>query len=491
MGGAPSSFPIVPKNLYETLSTVRTFGQCFCYTWSSVNNTGGLLLKQTLTAKLQIFPNSSDSQVLSDTMGTYSAACSFVSAQIRTASIPLSHRCVHDAVYRDCRSSFSLPSQMAESVIRTVISAIRSIRTNQERHPEKFKKNKQKEIFPVFRASQLSLVWNRDYSLIRNKKSEEYFFSINTLNGRIRVPFRSDAMEWAFTEGAKFGTAQLVHKHGKFFLHIPVTVEVRDTSEFSDYSRIVGIDRGIRFLTVSYDGEKTSFASGKTVKQKRAHFKALRQDLQKKQTSSARRRLRAIGERENRWMNDVNHCLSKALVLNNPEGTLFVLEDLTGIRSATERIRVKDRYVSVSWPYYDLEQKLSYKAVRNDSYMIKVDPAYTSQTCPLCGHRDRKNRDKGTHTFCCRKCGYRTNDDRVAAMNLQRMGREYLLKAQALKENAALQEHAPADGVQSITPRCAASSAVSAAGCNCFQNKVGDATSLTTGQAQAREFIRG
>ncbi|MBR2999353.1 MAG: hypothetical protein IKF39_00005, partial [Oscillospiraceae bacterium] len=100
-------------------------------------------------------------------------------------------------------------------------------------------------------------------------------------------------------------------------------------------------------------------------------------------------------------------------------------------------------------------------------------------------------RDKGTHTFCCRKCGYRTNDDRVAAMNLQRMGREYLLKAQALKENAALQEHAPADGVQSITPRCAASPAVSAAGCNCFQNKVGDATSLTTGQAQAREFIRG
>ena len=93
-------------------------------------------MKQTLTAKLQIFPNSSDSQVLSDTMGTYSAACSFVSARIRTASIPLSHRCVHDAVYRDCRSSFSLPSQMAESVIRTVISAIRSIRTNQERHPE-------------------------------------------------------------------------------------------------------------------------------------------------------------------------------------------------------------------------------------------------------------------------------------------------------------------------------------------------------------------
>jgi transposase len=64
---------------------------------------------------------------------------------------------------------------------------------------------------------------------------------------------------------------------------------------------------------VSYDGKNTSFVSGTEVKQKRAHYRKLRQSLQKKQTSSARRRLRAIGHRENRWMNDVNHCLSKII----------------------------------------------------------------------------------------------------------------------------------------------------------------------------------
>ena len=65
-------------------------------------------------------------------------------------------------------------------------------------------------------------------------------------------------------------------------------------------------------------------------------------------TPSSRRRLKAIGQRENRWMQDINHQVSKALVENNPKHTLFVLEDLSGIRNATERVKTKYRYVSVS-----------------------------------------------------------------------------------------------------------------------------------------------
>ncbi|MBQ8995705.1 MAG: transposase, partial [Oscillospiraceae bacterium] len=264
-------------------------------------------MKQTLTAKLQICPSDEECQILLDSMRTYSDACSYVSDRIRKESLPLSQRAVHDAVYRDCRSSFSLPSQMVESAIRTTIGAIKSIRTNQLKHPEKFKKGKKEpgSIFPVFKHPQLSLVWNRDYSIIRKKDTLDCLFSVNTLRGRIKVPFRKDAMEWAFVDGVKFGTAQLVCKHGKFFLHVPVILEVPELPEPMDVNRVVGVDRGIRFLTVSYDGKNTSFASGKVVKQKRAHFKKVRQELQKKQTSSARRRLRAIGNRENRWMNDV------------------------------------------------------------------------------------------------------------------------------------------------------------------------------------------
>lgn len=129
-------------------------------------------------------------------------------------------------------------------------------------------------------------------------------------------------------------------------------------------------------------------------------------------------------------MSDVNHQISKALVDQHPASTLFVLEDLTGIRGATERVRTQNRYESVSWAYYDLEQKLAYKTARKGGSLIKIDPHYTSQTCPKCGHVEAGNRDKKNHIFQCKNCGYTSNDDRSAAMNIYRMGIQYLVDVQ-------------------------------------------------------------
>ncbi len=148
------------------------------------------------------------------------------------------------------------------------------------------------------------------------------------------------------------------------------------------------------------------------------------------QTSSARRRIKAIGSRENRWVQDINHQVSKALVKNNPKHTLFVLEDLSDIRNAIERVKTKERYVSVSWSFYDLEQKLIYKAKQKQSTVIKVNPAYTSQCCLVCGHIESANRNKKTHLFCCKNCSYKSNDDRIGAMNLYHIGINFLEESQ-------------------------------------------------------------
>ena len=363
-------------------------------------------MQQTITAKLQILVNPSDKQIICDTMKAYSDACNYVSEYIYKTH-NLSRYSVQKDTYYQVREIYGLRSQMAVSCVRTVIAKYKTILENQNEW-----------IKPVFRFPQLDLVWNRDYSL--NPTND--FFSVNTLNGRIKVPFYKDGFEQYFSDRCKFGTAKLVYKHGKFFLHIPVTYEISELKQ-PEVSNVVGIDRGIRFLATTYDSKGTSvFYDGNIVKQKRAHYKALRKQLQQVGTPSSRRRIKAIGQRENRWMNDVNHCISKSLVESNPDGTLFVLEDLSGVRSATERVKVKDRYVSVSWPYYDLEQKLSYKALKHHQLVVKVDPAYTSQTCPKCGHTEKANRNKKMHLFCCKNCGYKSNDDRIGAMNLHRMG---------------------------------------------------------------------
>ena len=369
--------------------------------------------QMTVTAKIQISVNTDGKVLLDETMSVYSDACNYVADYVfRTHD--LKQLSLNKALYSTLRDKFGLKSQMAQSVFKTVIARYRTILENQKEW-----------IKPNFKKPQYDLVWNRDYSLTQN------CFSVNTLNGRVKLPYFAEGMSKYFDHTIyRFGTAKLVNKHGKYFLHIPVTYDIKE-SNISDICNVVGIDRGINFIVATYDSKhKSGFVSGKAIKQKRANYSKLRKELQMRRTPSARRRLLAIGQRENRWMQDVNHQVSKALVLNNPKHTLFVLEDLSGVRSATERVRTKDRYVSVSWAFYDLEQKLIYKAKRNQSTVIKVNPRYTSQCCPVCGHIEKANRNKRLHLFTCKNCGYKSNDDRIGAMNLYRMGIGYLEKAQ-------------------------------------------------------------
>ena len=369
--------------------------------------------QMTVTAKIQISVDTDSKFLLNETMSVYSNACNYVSGYVfRTHD--LKQFSLNKVLYSDLREKFGLKSQMAQSVFKTVIARYRTILENES-----------KWIKPSFKKPQYDLVWNRNYSLTQN------CFSVNTLKGRVKLPYFAEGMSKYFDHTIyKFGTAKLVNKHGKYFLHIPVTYDVEE-SNISDICNVVGIDRGINFVIATYDSKhKSGFVSGKAIKQKRAHYSKLRKELQMRQAPSARRRLKAIGSRENRWMQDVNHCVSKALVDNNPKHTLFVLEDLSGIRNATERVKTKDRYVSVSWSFYDLEQKLMYKAKQHQSTVIKVDPRYTSQCCPVCGHIEKANRNKKIHLFTCKNCGYKSNDDRVGAMNLYRMGISYLTEAQ-------------------------------------------------------------
>ena len=363
----------------------------------------------TVTAKLQVIVTPKQRAALDHTMEVYRQACNYVSGHIFETH-DLKMISLHNALYRTLREQFGLKAQMTQSVLKTVIARYRTILENQKEW-----------IRAKFVRPQYDLVWNRDYSLLKGE-----LFSLNTLEGRVKLPYHSEGMEKYFDGNYSFGTAKLVNKHGKYYLHVPVTAEAREP-DGSEIKNVVGVDRGINFIIATYDSDhKSGFVSGRKIKQKRAEYKRLRKELQMRKTPSSRRRLKAIGGRENRWMQDVNHCVSKALVNQNPKHTLFVLEDLKGIRSATEKVRQKDRYVSVSWSFFDLEQKIRYKALLNESSVINVDPRNTSQKCPKCGCIESSSRDKKRHLFCCKGCGYRSNDDRIGAMNLYRMGISYL-----------------------------------------------------------------
>lgn len=363
----------------------------------------------TVTAKVQVMVSAEQRVSLLRTGEVYHDACNRISQYVFESGSENFYE-LNSALYHELRECFGLKAQMAQSALKTVIAKYRTVRSNG--HERKLIR---------FRTARYDLVWNRDWSI-----SDETV-SVNTLDGRIKIPYIKSGMEKYLDRATcRYGTANLVIRDdGRCFLHIPVTYDV-DVPDTAYITKVVGIDRGIRKIAVAYDGTKTTTWSGKSIKSRRAQFARTRRELQQRQTPSARRRLKAIGHRENGWMRDVNHRVSKTLVAQNPQGTLFVLENLEGIRGATERVRVKDRYVTVSWSYYDLEQKLMYKASLAGQKVVKVDPRYTSQRCPVCGAIDKHSRDKSNHVYKCSHCGYQSDDDRIGAMNLYQLGHEYL-----------------------------------------------------------------
>ena len=367
----------------------------------------------TITAKIKILPDEEGKVKLLNTIRAVKKGLNYASVTAFKQKCFVNTK-LHKLTYQNLRGEFELRSQMANSVNKTVCAKYKSMKSNGVT-----------DTLAVFKKPEYDLVWNRDYSL------KPDHFSVNTLSGRIKAPYVTSGMEKFFDGTWKFGTAKLVMKKGKYFLHIPMTKEIDELNLLNEQSisNIVGVDLGINFVATTYGSDgKTLFFNGKQIKQKRAHYKILRKQLQQKQTASARRRLKAIGNRENRWMTDINHSVSKALVCHYGPGTLFVLEDLQSIRSATEKVCRKNRYVSVSWAFAQLRGFLTYKSLMSESKVLLEDPKYTSQMCPKCGHTAKTNRNKKTHTFCCKKCGYCSNDDRIGAMNLYNKGIEYLTR---------------------------------------------------------------
>ena len=389
-------------------------------------------MELTKTVKIQIkLAAAADGSLLRQAMEQYRLACDDVSRYMFDHGFVLNTAKLQIALYRDLRTKFGLKAQMAQSVLRTVTARYKAVRTQLKQKPYRYqdaagKWHKQaKDLtwlwYPIsFRRPQLDLVRRRDWAIRKDGS-----FSLNTLDHRITVwPVLNHWHDY-FDGTWKLGTAKVLTSGGKWYLHIGATKEVPDYTQ-DQTVHVVGVDRGLRFLATAFDETgRTTYRSGTRALNKRRRYKHLRTKLQSKGTKSAKRVLKRIGRRENRWMSYENHRAAKALVDYYGPGTLFVLEDLTDVRFATEKVAKDCRYEQVSWSYYQLEQFLIYKAAAQGSHVLKVPANYTSQRCPECGVIKKQQRDHEHHEYRC-ACGFQANDDQSAAMNIQQLGNRWL-----------------------------------------------------------------
>ena len=369
----------------------------------------------------------------SKTMEQYRLACNYVSEYLFNNNFPLNKNEVQKVIYNTIREKFNLKSQMTISCIRSVIARYKTVKTQMARRPYKYQDQNTGEWYrevrdlnwlhkPIsFNRPQVDLQRNRDWSYLSSGQ-----LSINTLDGRVKVEPICRGFNQYLDGTWKFGLAKLLKSSGKWYLHISATKEVTDFDK-QTVKHVVGLDRGLRFLATSYDEQgKTAFFDGQAIMRKRAKYQKLRATLQAKGTKSAKRRLKKLSGRENRWISDVNHCLSKTLVQKYGANTLFVLENLNGVSFERTDLPKALRNQNKSWAFYQLEQFLTYKAHLHNSEVVEVSAKYTSQRCPKCGVIKKDNRNHEKHEYHCDNCDYRSNDDRIGAMNIQLLGTQYI-----------------------------------------------------------------
>ncbi|MFD9331029.1 RNA-guided endonuclease InsQ/TnpB family protein [Streptomyces sp. NPDC060065] len=241
--------------------------------------------------------------------------------------------------------------------------------------------------------------------------------SIWTVDGRMRgIRYTGSADQLKTLAGYRKGESDLVRRGGKWFLIAICDLPDPEVFEPVDW---VGVDRGIVNLATTSDG--TNY-QGRRLNRYRRWQARKRAELQARQTRSATRRLARRSKKEQRHATHVNHRISKEIVsVAQRTGRGIAVEQLDGIRERV-RLRRDQRGTLSSWPFRQLGQHLAYKARRAGVPFLEVDPAYTSQRCPRCGHTEKANRPTRDR-FSCRRCGLAGPADVVAGVNVRNRAR--------------------------------------------------------------------
>ena len=306
---------------------------------------------------------------------------------------------LHKKTYKYCREQFKLPSEFATQSREQAAESIKSITQAERKKQKKFKCPKSKL---------MSLRLTKNSFNIWFDSSE---ISVLTIKGRLRCKVcLPDYFQQYFSWRRKGAT--LSFKKNNIFLNIVFEKEVEDIQ--LDNLQVLGIDRGIKNIATLSDG--TVYSGDKIFKIKQ-RYQTIRAKLQSNGSKSAKRHLKRLALKENRFVTDMNHCISKDIVKRCNPGTIIVLEKLTNIRENSRKIRKAERAKINSWSFYQLEQFLKYKALAKGCDIQYVDARYTSQKCSRCGHIHRGNRKTQKH-FKCAKCGYENNADLNAAINI-------------------------------------------------------------------------
>ena len=377
------------------------------------------------TVRVLIQSNSEQEQALLDTLSQFTQAFNRVCAYGWSHHEKNGVRLHHETYYVLREAYPSLNSNVLIQARMKATEALKSAFTWQDKkekaYPNKVAKalklGKPVPVFKPVKCPESALCpvrYNeRTYALDWSKQT----VTLVTTHGRLTLPFTVPQFS-AMYAGHPVKTADLIHRKGRWWLHVVVDVPTPDVPKSDE---VIGIDLGLNRPAVT---SKCQFLGERHWKEvDRRHFR-IKRKLQSNGSKSAKRHLKKLSQKQARFHRDCDHVLSKRIVQNAPQGSTLVLENLTHIRDTSKMGRGKDnknvenKRRLHSWTYAQLCDFLTYKGQERGITVVKIDPRHTSQTCSRCGHQARNNR-RSQSLFLCRKCGYCLNADLNASYNIR------------------------------------------------------------------------
>jgi len=338
---------------------------------------------------------------------------------------------LHNGTYKQLRLKYTKFSSAMVQTARDNAGEILK-RTMKKNKDIEYKNTKRKHLIKLLdkpiKQELSSIRYDRRCLTIRFDKN---IISINTIFGRIKIPF-SMAKYYEKYNDWKYSNAQLIQrKNGDYYINLQMN---KDIPKKSTECKVLGIDLGIKKIAVTSDNKFYKSSHLKNIKGK---YQKLKRDLQRKGTKSAKRKLQYISGKENRFVRDVNHCVSKEIV--NTEHNVFVLEKLKKIRFNTITYNKKLNHMIGNWSFAQLQSFVEYKSERLGKSVVYIKPNYTSQQCSKCSHTEKNNRNG--NVFLCKKCGYELDADLNASRNIARIGRTDFLQGLVNSPNVGIVEN--------------------------------------------------
>ena len=202
---------------------------------------------------------------------------------------------------------------------------------------------------------------------------------------------------------------------------------IKNISDDYEEKQIFGVDVNTKHNIFALSNYETQKVDKKLVK------KIVREKKKLKEIQSQRNKLKLPKEyskRQKRIQDKINKQVAYLqnyachLLLKNHENSVLVMENL---ERNLKKCKFNNTQYEEELNYNDLFSLLRIYSIKDtvvrmsgnyNVNVVLVNPDFTSQMCPKCGHISKNNR-KSQETFCCEKCNHKNNADINAAKNIK------------------------------------------------------------------------